>query len=95
MKTTLSVVAVLVGAYFVFFMNAVMAYTANIPEEIADHFLGETGIKIIVFAIYAIVPAHLFLVIWAVRKKGVEWSTGLPFFLIPYMLGASIQGMVL
>lgn len=95
MKSVLSVVAVLVGAYFVFFMNAVMAYTANIPEEIADHFLGEGGIKIVVFAIFVIVPTHLFLVIWAVRKKGIEWSTGLPFFMIPYMLGASIQAIML
>jgi hypothetical protein len=95
MKAILSTVSVAVCIYFVFFMNAILVHFRDIPEEIANHFLGEQGITAMIYAIFAVVPFHLFVVIYTVRKKHITWTTALPFIFGPYMLGVSIQTAVL
>ncbi|MCB9225379.1 MAG: hypothetical protein R2780_00435 [Crocinitomicaceae bacterium] len=95
MRLALGIVAIIVCAYIVIFMNAVMVYSANIPQEINNHFLGSAGIKVAVFSIFLVVPAHAILVYTAVKKKEIDWILALPYFTIPYMLGASIQAIVL
>ena len=95
MKRGLTLIAILVCVYFVFFMNAVMVLFNGISDDILNHWMGESGLKLMMFSIILVVPAHLVVILAAIKKNQIDWTVGLAYFLIPYMLGASVQTIVL
>lgn len=94
MTNKLIAFGLLVAIYFVFFLNALLIWNAGIPEEISNHYLGESGLLGFMYGLFAVVPVHLGLIIWANRKHKVAWYVALPLFLMPYMVGTIIQGLI-
>ena len=54
MKSIVVFTAVVVGLYFIFFLNAVITYLGGAPEDVHNHWMGITGMQIMSFSIFLI-----------------------------------------
>jgi hypothetical protein len=95
MKSIVVVAAIVVGLYFIFFLNAVVTYAGGTPEDVQNHWMGITGMQIMSFSIFLVAPVHLFLVLKAMKQEIFDWTQALALFTVPYMLGATIQALIL
>lgn len=84
-----------VCAFTYVYINTVLVYHTDIPEVLINYWMSISTMQIFFYTVLLVVPAHLYLVIYGVRKDKMDWSTGVPFFIIPYMLGATVQAMIL
>ena len=94
MTTKLTIAGILAGIFFVFFLNAILVLNTASPEEISSHFMGPEGLLITIYAIFLVAPIHIGFVIWAAFKKKVAVYLAFPYAFIPYMIGATIQGLM-
>ena len=95
MRRILVLAGLFVGAFTYVYITTVLVYTTNIPEVLFNYWMDISTMKIFFYSVFLVVPAHLYLVIYSVKKDKMDWSTGVPFFLIPYMIGATTQAIVL
>lgn len=95
MRRLLVLVGVLVAAYVYVLVNSVLVYNSNNPEVIINYWLSPAAIQIIMYAFILVLVGHFWLVRMAVKKEVMIWSTAVPFFVSPYMVGVIVQAVAL
>ena len=94
MRNLLIFIGLIVAAYIAIYIQALLVGYTNIPETLDEYWAGAENIPLIKSIIYVLVPLHLGFVIFVAYKKKIEWHWAIPLAIIPYMLGAIIQGLM-
>lgn len=94
MRNILILIGLVVAAYTTIYIQALLVWYTNIPETLMEYWAGYENIPLITSLIYFIVPLHLGFVIYVTYKKKIEWHWALPLAILPYMLGAIVQGLM-
>lgn len=94
MRNTLIAIGLLVAVYTGIFIQALLVYYANIPETLLEYWAGYENIPLILNLVYVVVPLHIGFVIYVTYKKKIEWHWAVPLAIMPYMLGATVQGLM-
>lgn len=95
MRNNLVLAAFIVVAYSYFYVSTALIYFSDVESLTDDFFLSLSQMKFVLFTIVLILPAHAYLCYYAWKKKGMDISIVLPFFVLPYMLGATVQALIL
>jgi hypothetical protein len=95
MKRTLIIAGFLIAAYSYLYITSTLVDYSDDPEIFAKYILGSTAITIVRFSIFLVIPAHFLLIRRAYKKHSLEFAFAAPFFIVPYMLGATAQALIL
>jgi hypothetical protein len=95
MKTALFFAGIFIGIYTYVFITTQLVYISDIPEVPIRYPLGPVAMSLVTYSIIAVIPAHFILVRRAYKKHNFEFAIAAPFFIIPYMLGAAVQALIL
>ena len=95
MKAALFFAGLFIAAFTYVFITTVLVYNSDIPEVHYKYPLGATEMKILMYSIILVLPAHFLLIRRAYKKHNFEFAILVPYYIAPYMLGATAQALFL
>lgn len=95
MKSTLVIVGLVVATWTYVFVTSLLVYFTDIPEVLTDFWIPMNMLQWVILSVVVVLPLHFWIVYKGIRKKEYDWSIGVPFLVLPYMLGVIAQSLSL
>ncbi|MFT4602011.1 MAG: hypothetical protein ACI857_002197 [Arenicella sp.] len=94
MKNKLIASGSVVAIATVLVIQAILVNYTTIPEVFATYWLGFENISIVIALGTLVGIAHIAFAIWATAKNKIEWHWAIPLAMMPFMIGAIVQGLL-
>lgn len=95
MRGLLILAGLAVSAYTYYFVTTLLVYNSDIPETISNYWMSTTQMVWFMLGLLPIAVGHLYLHYRFYKKKEIDMSFIAPSAVFPYMLGVTVQAMIL
>ncbi|MBD3636341.1 MAG: hypothetical protein HUJ25_03290 [Crocinitomicaceae bacterium] len=95
MKGKLFIAGIFIGVYTYVYLSSALVSATGDAKIMAKYWLNDLQVQLVLYSIIIVVPAHLYLAYVARKKHHMDWAVLIPFVVLPYMLGVTVQAMIL
>lgn len=95
MKGLLILSGLAVSAYTYYFVTTLLVYQSDIPEVINNYWMSPGQMTWFMLAIIPISAGHLYFHYRIYKQKKLDVAIIIPSAVFPYMLGVTVQALIL
>ena len=95
MKGLLILAGLAASTYTYYFVTTLLVYNSDIPETIVNYWLTPTQMIWFMVGLLPVALAHLYFHYRIFKKKKIDISFLIPSAVFPYMLGVTVQALIL